>query len=208
MAPPDTTGTVRDPIKKLPVVLKPVEIKRKWNVPSLNTRCRSSSSARFLMFTMAKARPPALVVWDVGYRPRPDRPHVKCAKVVGDVMGRFHPHGDSALYEALARMVQTFSLRHPLVDGHGNFGAPGPNADLRRCVTQSVGSLLSHSACLRDRRRRRSIRSNYDGSDRRARRLAARSRTFWSMVPKESPLAWRQTSLPTISERSSTRLAS
>jgi DNA gyrase subunit A len=59
---------------------------------------------------------------------RPDRPHVKCAQVVGHVMGKFHPHGDLALYDALARMAQDFSLRHPLVDGHGNFGAPGPNA--------------------------------------------------------------------------------
>src|SRR5579875_920014 len=58
---------------------------------------------------------------------RPDRPFVKCARVVGDVMGRFHPHGDAAIYDALARMVQPFSLRHPLIDGHGDFGAPGPN---------------------------------------------------------------------------------
>ena len=57
---------------------------------------------------------------------RPDRPHVKCSKVVGDVMGKFHPHGDSAIYDALARMVQDFSLRHPLIDGHGNFGSPDP----------------------------------------------------------------------------------
>jgi DNA gyrase subunit A len=64
-------------------------------------------------------------MWDTGLRP--DRPHVKCAKVVGDVMGRFHPHGDSAIYDALARMVQDFSLRHPLIDGHGDFGAPGPD---------------------------------------------------------------------------------
>jgi DNA gyrase subunit A len=65
-------------------------------------------------------------MWDTGLRP--DRTRVKCAKVVGDVMGRFHPHGDQALYDALARMVQDFSLRYPLVDGQGNFGAPGPNA--------------------------------------------------------------------------------
>jgi DNA gyrase subunit A len=57
----------------------------------------------------------------------PDRPHSKCAKVVGDVMGSYHPHGDSAIYEALARMVQDFSLRHPLIDGHGNFGGTGPD---------------------------------------------------------------------------------
>jgi DNA gyrase subunit A len=57
----------------------------------------------------------------------PDRPHTKCAKVVGDVMGSYHPHGDSSIYEALARMVQDFSMRHPLIDGHGNFGGTGPD---------------------------------------------------------------------------------
>jgi DNA gyrase subunit A len=57
-----------------------------------------------------------------GYRP--DRPHVKCAKVTGDTMSRFHPHGNSAIYDALARMAQPFSLRHPLIDFHGNYGAP------------------------------------------------------------------------------------
>ncbi len=63
-------------------------------------------------------------MFDQGFRP--DRPYVKCAKVVGDVMGRFHPHGDSAIYDALARMVQDFSLRHPLIDGHGSFGSTSP----------------------------------------------------------------------------------
>ncbi|HET9689513.1 MAG TPA: DNA topoisomerase (ATP-hydrolyzing), partial [Acidimicrobiales bacterium] len=57
-----------------------------------------------------------------GYRP--DRLHVKCAKVTGDTMSRFHPHGNSAIYDALARMAQPFSLRHPLIDFHGNYGAP------------------------------------------------------------------------------------
>jgi len=58
---------------------------------------------------------------------RPDRPHTKCAKVVGEVMGTYHPHGDSAIYDALVRMVQEFSMRHPLIDGHGNFGGTGPD---------------------------------------------------------------------------------
>jgi DNA gyrase subunit A len=58
---------------------------------------------------------------------RPDRPHAKCAKVVGEVMGTYHPHGDSAIYDALVRMVQDFSMRHPLIDGHGNFGGTGPD---------------------------------------------------------------------------------
>jgi DNA gyrase subunit A len=59
---------------------------------------------------------------------RPDRPHFKCAKVVGDVIGQYHPHGDTAVYDALVRMAQRFSLRHPLIDGHGNFGSPDANA--------------------------------------------------------------------------------
>jgi DNA gyrase subunit A len=58
---------------------------------------------------------------------RPDRPHTKCAKVVGEVMGTYHPHGDSAIYDALVRMVQDFSMRHPLIAGHGNFGGTGPD---------------------------------------------------------------------------------
>jgi DNA gyrase subunit A len=56
---------------------------------------------------------------------RPDRPHVKCARVVGDVMGRLHPHGDSAIYDALARLAQPWAMRLPLIDGHGNFGSIG-----------------------------------------------------------------------------------
>src|SRR5678810_609707 len=52
-----------------------------------------------------------------------NRPYVKCARIVGDVLGKYHPHGDSATYEALVRMVQDFSLRYPLIDGQGNFGS-------------------------------------------------------------------------------------
>jgi len=58
---------------------------------------------------------------------RPDRPFAKCAKVVGDVMGTYHPHGDSAIYDAMVRMVVDFSMRHPLISGHGNFGGTGPD---------------------------------------------------------------------------------
>ncbi|MEA2212284.1 MAG: gyrase subunit, partial [Solirubrobacteraceae bacterium] len=53
---------------------------------------------------------------------RPGRKHVKCAQIVGEVMGKFHPHGDSAIYDALVRLAQDFAMRYPLVDGHGNFG--------------------------------------------------------------------------------------
>ncbi|WP_446666538.1 DNA gyrase subunit A [Flexivirga sp. B27] len=62
-------------------------------------------------------------MFDGGYRP--DRGYNKCSRVVGDVMGQYHPHGDSAIYDALVRLVQPWSMRYPLVDGQGNFGSPG-----------------------------------------------------------------------------------
>nr|WP_242496505.1 DNA gyrase subunit A [Xylanimonas protaetiae] len=62
-------------------------------------------------------------MYDGGYRP--DRGFSKCARVVGDVMGKYHPHGDSAIYDTLVRLVQDWSLRYPLVAGQGNFGSPG-----------------------------------------------------------------------------------
>ncbi|SCF37022.1 DNA gyrase subunit A [Micromonospora matsumotoense] len=77
-------------------------------------------------------------MYDSGYRP--DRGYVKCSRVVGDVMGQFHPHGDSAIYDALVRMAQPWSLRYPLVDGNGNFGSPGndPAAAMRYCLAANV----------------------------------------------------------------------
>ena len=71
------------------------------------------------------------IIWDMEQQGfRPDRPFVKCARVSGDTMARFHPHGDGAIYDALVRMAQPFSLRHPLIDFHGNYGSPdfGPAA--------------------------------------------------------------------------------
>lgn len=53
----------------------------------------------------------------------PDRPYRKCARVVGDVLGKYHPHGDQSVYDALVRLVQDFSTRYPLLSGHGNFGS-------------------------------------------------------------------------------------
>jgi DNA gyrase subunit A len=70
-------------------------------------------------------------MYDTGLRP--DRSHVKCSRIVGDVMGNYHPHGDSAIYDALVRLAQPWSLRYPLIDGQGNFGSPGndPQAAMR-----------------------------------------------------------------------------
>src|SRR3954451_23851505 len=75
-----------------------------------------------------------------------NRPYVKCARVVGEVMGKYHPHGDMAIYDALVRMAQDFSLRYPLVDGQGNFGSvDGDNAAAMRyteCRLQKVANEL------------------------------------------------------------------
>jgi DNA gyrase subunit A len=70
-------------------------------------------------------------MYDGGYRP--DRGYFKCSRVVGDVMGNYHPHGDSSIYDALVRLAQPWSMRMPLVDGQGNFGSPGndPPAAMR-----------------------------------------------------------------------------
>ena len=70
-------------------------------------------------------------MYDGGYRP--DRGYNKCSRVVGDVMGKYHPHGDSAIYDTLVRMAQSWSMRNLLVDGQGNFGSPGddPAAAMR-----------------------------------------------------------------------------
>jgi DNA gyrase subunit A len=73
-------------------------------------------------------------MYDGGYRP--DRGYVKCARVVGDVMGNYHPHGDTAIYDTLVRLAQPWSMRAPLIDGNGNFGSPGndPAAAMRYCL--------------------------------------------------------------------------
>jgi len=97
---------------------------------------------------------------------RPDRGHVKCARVVGEVMGRLHPHGDSAIYDALARMAQPWSMRLPLVDGHGNFGSLGGDdlpaamryteARLTAAAMEMVASIDEDTA---------DFIPNYDGSE-------------------------------------------
>ncbi|PID96209.1 MAG: DNA topoisomerase IV [Actinomycetales bacterium] len=75
---------------------------------------------------------------------RPDRAHVKCSRIVGEVMGKYHPHGDSAIYDTLVRLAQPFSLRLPLVDGHGNFGSldDGPAASRYTEARMAPAALL------------------------------------------------------------------
>jgi DNA gyrase subunit A len=97
---------------------------------------------------------------------RPERSHVKCARVVGEVMGKLHPHGDSAIYDALVRMTQSFTMRVPLVDGHGNFGSLGnddPPAAMRytECRSAPAAGLMVESIDEETV----DFAANYDGSE-------------------------------------------
>ena len=94
---------------------------------------------------------------------RPDRPHVKSARVVGDVMGKYHPHGDAAIYDAMVRLAQPFAMRVPLIDGHGNWGSPDDSAAASRyteCRLTSAALLLTDGLDEETV----ALEPNYDGS--------------------------------------------
>ncbi|HGY5539853.1 MAG TPA: DNA gyrase/topoisomerase IV subunit A [Prochlorococcus sp.] len=78
----------------------------------------------------------------------PDRPYRKCARVVGDVLGKYHPHGDQAVYDALVRLVQTFSSRFPVLDGHGNFGSVDDDPPAAMRYTETRLAPIAHQAML------------------------------------------------------------
>lgn len=95
-----------------------------------------------------------------------DRAHVKSARIVGDVIGKYHPHGDTAVYEAMVRMAQDFSYRYPLVDGHGNFGSvDGDDAAAMRYTEARMSKVAAEM--LRDLNKNTvDFQDNYDGSER------------------------------------------
>jgi len=101
-------------------------------------------------------------MYDGGYRP--DRSFFKCARVVGDVMGQYHPHGDTALYDALVRMAQPWSMRYPLIDSQGNFGSPGNDPPAAMRYTECKLAPLAMEM-LRDVDTKAVVdfRDNYDG---------------------------------------------
>ena len=98
-----------------------------------------------------------------------DRPYRKCARVVGEVLGKYHPHGDTAVYDALVRMAQDFSMRMPLIDGHGNFGSVDNDPPAAMRYTESRLQALTTDALLEDSKAKPSISSTT------------------SMVPSRSP---------------------
>jgi DNA gyrase subunit A len=100
-------------------------------------------------------------MYDGGYRP--DKSFSKCSRVVGDVMGKFHPHGDSAIYDALVRLVQPWSMRYPLAAGQGNFGSPGNDGAAAPRYTETKMANLALEMVRDIEENTVNFQDNYDG---------------------------------------------
>ncbi len=111
-------------------------------------------------------------MFDGGYRP--DKAYSKCSRVVGDVMGQFHPHGDSAIYDALVRLVQPWSMRYPLAAGQGNFGSPGNDGAAAPRYTETKMAALAMEMVRDIEEDTVDFQDNYDGRTREPSILPAR----------------------------------
>ena len=123
---------------------------------------------------------------------QPNRPYSKAARIVGDVMGKYHPHGDSAIYDTLVRMAQDFSMRNMLVDGQGNFGSidEDPAAAMRYCVRVHAHRVAAGNGADRGARRRSGAR------------LRARCELHGARPPRATGAARRRSSIPATIRRS------
>ena len=128
-----------------------------------------------------------------------DKPFKKSATCVGDVLGRYHPHGDASVYDAMVRLAQDFSMRYPLVDGHGNFGSVDGDPPAAYRYTEARMSKLCNEMLRATSTRIRSpgIRTSTNREKSRACSRPA-SRTCWSTARAASPSAWRRISRRTI----------
>ncbi|AXQ78713.1 DNA gyrase subunit A [Streptococcus chenjunshii] len=104
----------------------------------------------------------------------PDKPHKKSARITGDVMGKYHPHGDSSIYEAMVRMAQWWSYRHMLVDGHGNFGSMDGDGAAAQRYTEARMSKIALEMLRDINKNTVDFQDNYDGSEREPLALPAR----------------------------------
>ena len=96
----------------------------------------------------------------------PDKPHKKSARIVGDVMGKYHPHGDAAIYDAMVRMAQDFSYRYPLIDGHGNFGSVDGDSPAAMRYTEARMSKIALEMLRDINKDTINYRDNYDSTER------------------------------------------
>ena len=132
----------------------------------------------------------------------PDKKYVKSARVVGDVIGKYHPHGDQSIYDAMVRMAQDFSMRVPLIDGQGNFGSVDGDPPAAYRYTEARLTKIARSRCSAISTRTPSISRPTTTVPRPSRGFCRRnSRTCWSTAPAASRSAWPPTSRRTISAR-------
>jgi len=121
----------------------------------------------------------------------------KSARIVGEVLGKYHPHGDTAVYEAMARMAQDFSMRYPLVDGQGNFGSIDGDSPAAMRYTEARMARIAGEMLTDIQKGTVDQIDNFDGSLQEPVVLTAVCQTYCSTVPRASPSAWQPTSPPT-----------
>ena len=123
-----------------------------------------------------------------------NKPYRKSARVVGDVIGKYHPHGDQSIYDALVRMAQEFSMRLPLVDGQGNFGSIDGDPPAAMRYTEVRLGKLAHALLDDIDKDTVDFQPNYDNSETGAQRFCRRGFPIcWSTAQAASPSAWRPT---------------
>ena len=128
-----------------------------------------------------------------------NKPYRKSALIVGDVMGKYHPHGDQSIYDALVRMAQDFSMRVPLIDGQGNFGSVDGDPPAAMRYTEARRAKIAHALTEDIDKDTVEFQDNYDGTRTRAHRCCRRAFPIcWSMARPASRSAWRPTSRRTI----------
>lgn len=133
-----------------------------------------------------------------------DKPHRKCARIVGDCLGKYHPHGDTSVYDALARMAQPFVMRTQLVDGHGNFGSIDGDSPAAMRYTEARMTEQA-MVLLRDIDKDTvGFHLNFDDSLKEPDVLPGRFPNLLVTARAALPWAWRRTSRPTTWARSST----
>ena len=128
-----------------------------------------------------------------------NKPYRKCARIVGDAMGKYHPHGDSSIYDALARMTQDWAMRVPLIDGQGNFGSMDPDTPAAMRYTEARLAKPAEALLANIEEDTVTFQPNYDASEREPQVLPARfpeSAGQWRRAGSRS--GWRPTSRRTI----------
>ena len=128
--------------------------------------------------------------WNAAYK--------KSARVVGDVIGKYHPHGDSAVYDTIVRLAQPFSMRYPLIDGQGNFGSVDGDRAAAMRYTEIRMERIAHELLADLDKETVDYVPNYDGTEKIPDVLPTKYRTYWSMALLELPWGWRPISRLTI----------